>query len=105
MVVKSGAVAPTLSAAPAGAAASVEATMAMRSLRIGDLLADSMNPYGGSLTAAWLKVRAGLLGRRSCPRREQPRHDVEKQHHRPGDQSQSDKADANDCRVDAGVIS
>src|SRR5215212_7314981 len=39
VVVKSGAAVPTLSAAPAGAAASVEATMAMRSLRIGDLLA------------------------------------------------------------------
>ena len=37
-------------------------------------------------------------------RRQQPRQDVEEDHHRAGQQRQRDEAEADDGRVDAGVI-
>src|SRR5205814_736481 len=59
---------------------------------------------GDALTAVRSKARAGLCRPRSLTRRDQPCHDVEEDHHRPGQQRQRDKAQAYDGGIDPGVI-
>src|SRR6476619_8636245 len=58
----------------------------------------------GLMPASWPAGRRRGSGSRLLMRREQPRYDVEEDHHGPRQQGQSDDSQSDYRRVDAGVI-
>jgi len=49
-------------------------------------------------------ARVEKSGSRLLPRREEPGQDVEEDHHRPSEERGGDEAEANNRRIDAGLI-
>jgi hypothetical protein len=77
-----------------------------RDLEVFDLRVEESLQMMGIIHTAIMHcaAAAGKSGSRLLVRREQPRHQIDKNHHWPGHQRQCNEAQPDDCRINSGIV-